>query len=165
MRSSTNAWDSQAKKTISLPIGVPALQDNYAIEVDQPGDSKVKLLNQSQAESVAFRYRTLPSLSSKGLKKVYPNSTRAGYEIRITDSYIRETTNDTPAVVTDDPVQVEITFRTLDGANIVTGSDVLSSICHLLGFIIDYNSDGTIAADQKTLSRLIAGATKPAVLV
>lgn len=165
MRTSTNAYDSQGTVNVTLPIGKPNVGINYAVDTDQPNDTRIKLLNQPLAENVSFRYNSLGSMSSKGLKKIYPNSTKTGFEIRVTNSFVRETVNDTPAAINDDPVQVEFTFRTLDGANYVTGSDVAKALCHTLGFILDVESDGSLSSDQKTLSRLIAGATKPSVLV
>lgn len=165
MRSSTNAYSAQETVNVTLPIGKPVIKSNYAVDADQPRDTKIKLLNQPLSETVSFRYNALNTMSSKSLKKVYPSSTKSGFEVRITDSFIRETVNDTPALINDDPVQVELTFRTLDGANYVTGSDVANAIFHLLGFILDVTTDGKLASDQKTLSRLIAGATKPAELV
>lgn len=163
-RTNLTPWQTEAAANVTENFQKPLITD-YTVVTDVPGTCQIKNIKSDPnfQELVTYRYNSLDKVSTT-LKKAYPQSSVDGYQFVIKDEYVNRTTN-ADNTINDDPVIAYLTVRTTNGANIITGNELLKIVQHLMGFVIDLDAEGAIAAQQITLDRIMRGAVKPAKLV
>lgn len=174
-RTSTEGWDNQQEEYVNLklPIVNWSKYSKYSVEAPNKNTNSCLIKNvtayatDSLDESVSFDYRNLDSVSGMGLKKLYKPSTKNGFEFTVSDKFVRRTIDSYAETPAEDSVQVSLMVKAPNGSNIISGTDVLGMILHMLGFVVEIeNVSGSyvIKEDQQILSSLLSGGVVPYTL-